>query len=159
MIPLLIENNIKVATIKHDGHDFEPDVPETDSYKHRQSGAYGVAVFSNTRYMITKETENSTIQIGEIIQHFDDADIILLEGFKNSDFDKLEVIRFEKENKDENNKENKDEKYLEPYCQNNVLGYITDEPSKIKNKADIPIFTLNDYSSIAKFILKKAEII
>lgn len=30
----------KVAVLKHDGHDFEPDVPGTDTYRQLQAGAY-----------------------------------------------------------------------------------------------------------------------
>lgn len=45
LIPLLKEKGIKIATIKHDGHDFDPDVEGTDSYRHRKAGAYGVGSF------------------------------------------------------------------------------------------------------------------
>ena len=31
LIPLLQNQGLKVAAVKHDGHDFEPDVPGTDS--------------------------------------------------------------------------------------------------------------------------------
>ncbi len=146
IIPLLNNHNLKVATIKHDGHNFEPDVPNTDSYKHRKSGAYGVAIFSDNRLMITKEIPNSdTIEIGDILNHFQDADIILLEGFKNSKFDKLEIIRFSDGNK--------------PHCKYNVLGYITDEPSSLNTTSDVPIFKLNDYGLIVEFIIKKSKTI
>ena len=30
LIPLLAQRGCLVATVKHDGHDFEPDVPGTD---------------------------------------------------------------------------------------------------------------------------------
>ena len=46
LIPILNKKGYKVAVIKHDGHDFEGDVPGTDTYKHFQAGAYGTAVFS-----------------------------------------------------------------------------------------------------------------
>ena len=46
LIPKFTSLGYKVATIKHDGHDFDADVEGTDSYKHKQAGAYGTAVFS-----------------------------------------------------------------------------------------------------------------
>ena len=47
VIPKLNENGLKVATIKHDGHDFEADVEGTDTYKHKKAGAY--VIFSRCR--------------------------------------------------------------------------------------------------------------
>ena len=37
---------LRVAVIKHDGHDFVPDVPGTDSYRHKAAGAVGTLVYS-----------------------------------------------------------------------------------------------------------------
>ena len=33
-MPEICAAGLKVAVIKHDGHDFEADVPGTDSYRH-----------------------------------------------------------------------------------------------------------------------------
>lgn len=38
LIPHLKDRGIKIAVIKHDGHDFEPDVIGTDSYRYREAG-------------------------------------------------------------------------------------------------------------------------
>lgn len=132
IIPILSSKGVKVATIKHDGHDFEPDVPNTDTYKHRQSGAYGVAIFSKNKYMLVKNEEVSEV---ELINQFCDADIILLEGFKNSNYPKIEVIR----------KGNS----TTPVCKNNVLALVTD----IDFKAEIPSYDLLEYESISNFII------
>lgn len=93
LIPRLTNLGYKVATIKHDGHDFEGDVKGTDSYRHKEAGAYGTAVFSNSKFMIIKEQNN--IFEKELIENFKEADIILLEGFKYSNYPKLEVVRKE----------------------------------------------------------------
>ena len=81
LIPLLNEKGYKVATIKHDGHDFVGDVPNTDSYRHKTAGAYGTAVFSDHRFQIVKETEGITEY--DLMEFFPEADIILIEGLKN----------------------------------------------------------------------------
>lgn len=108
LIPILNQKGYKVATIKHDGHDFKPDVPNTDTFKHRESGAYGVAIFSESRFMVSKDVQ---ITEKQLINCFPEADIILLEGFKNSTYKKIEVIREAIESN--------------PYC-NNVFAYYSD---------------------------------
>ena len=39
LLPVLRSRWLKVGVIKHDGHDFTPDVPGTDSYRLREAGA------------------------------------------------------------------------------------------------------------------------
>lgn len=55
LIPILTEKGLKVATIKHDGHEFAPDVPGTDTWAHLQAGALGTAIFSDTKFMVVKQ--------------------------------------------------------------------------------------------------------
>ena len=55
LVRLLSEKGIRTAVIKHDGHDFECDIPGTDSYRIREAGAYGTAVFSKYRSFVYKE--------------------------------------------------------------------------------------------------------
>lgn len=86
LIPELTKLGYRVAVIKHDGHDFEPDVPGTDSYRHRRAGAYATAVFSSRRFMVTKECGGSDENM--LMQMFPEADIILIEGLKNSPYPK-----------------------------------------------------------------------
>ena len=54
LLPALRSRGLKVGIIKHDGHDFTPDVPGTDSYRLREAGADGVAVYSGQRYLLTE---------------------------------------------------------------------------------------------------------
>ena len=90
LIPELTRRGCWVAVIKHDGHDFTPDVPGTDSYRHREAGAYGTAVFSDYRFLVTKETVSPGERVDEqtLIKLFPEADIILIEGLKNSAYPK-----------------------------------------------------------------------
>lgn len=84
LICVLVGKGYKVASIKHDGHDFESDVPGTDSYSHAKAGAYGTAVFSKDHWMITKRGYSVTEQ--DLIQLFPEADVILIEGLKDSEY-------------------------------------------------------------------------
>ena len=53
LVPVLRARGLRVAVIKHDGHDFTPDVPGTDSFRMRQAGADGVAVYSGHQWMLS----------------------------------------------------------------------------------------------------------
>ena len=37
LLPVLTDYGLKVATVKHDGHEFEGDVPGTDTYRHMKA--------------------------------------------------------------------------------------------------------------------------
>lgn len=86
LIPVLAQRGYKVAVIKHDGHDFECDVPGTDSYRHREAGACGTAVFSSRRFFISREYDGADEKM--IASAFPDADVILIEGLKGSQYPK-----------------------------------------------------------------------
>lgn len=86
VIKELKKRGYRVATIKHDGHDFESDVPGTDSWKHQKAGAYGTAVFSQNRLLVTKECTG--IDEKMLFAAFEEADIILIEGLKESTYPK-----------------------------------------------------------------------
>lgn len=91
LIPELNRLGLKVAAIKHDGHDFEPDRPGSDSYRLLQAGARGVAVYSHSRYQLVRLQEG--VQAGQLVRVFDDMDLILLEGGKHSPYPKVELVR------------------------------------------------------------------
>ena len=78
------------AVIKHDGHDFEGDRPGTDTYRYHQAGAAATAIFSKYRYMINADEE---IDLQQLISGFSDADVILVEGIKQSELPKIEIVR------------------------------------------------------------------
>ena len=90
LLPLLAEKGINTAVIKHDGHGFTPDTPETDSFRYFAAGAYGTAVFDGEKFSLSRR---ASVSEKEIIEFFPDADLILLEGFKNSEYKKLELVR------------------------------------------------------------------
>lgn len=94
LLPQLQAWGLKVAVIKHDGHDFEPDVPGTDSYRLRKAGAESVAVFSSKRYMLYEAVPLTEQELIPLL-HSRGYDLILLEGFKSSCWPKIEVLRKE----------------------------------------------------------------
>lgn len=90
ILPLLCDKGIKVATIKHDGHEFQADTEGTDTHRHMEAGALGTAIFSKNKYMIINQVETDET---ELFKAFDYTDLIILEGFKYSDYPKIEIIR------------------------------------------------------------------
>ena len=87
----LAKRGMKVAVIKHDGHDFACDIPGTDSCRLSEAGAYGTAVFSEFRSFVHKKGTNERAK--DLIRYFPEADIIFVEGMKDSRYPKIEVIR------------------------------------------------------------------
>ncbi len=144
ILPFLIQQGLRVATIKHDGHDFDADVPGTDTYRHFRAGAYGTAVFSDSKYMIVKQQPHMTEK--QIMEWFPDADLILLEGFKTCPYRKIELIR----------KGNSVKSVCEAY---NLAAIATNlSPEELKRSdLEIPLLDLNNPREIAACILKDRE--
>lgn len=86
MLPLLTGKGLKVSVIKHDGHRFSPDVPGTDTWKFLKAGATGNAVFDGEKYMAVHYVKTDERTLAEL---FPEADLILLEGRKDSKWPKL----------------------------------------------------------------------
>lgn len=150
LLPVLTGQGLKVATIKHDGHDFQTDVPGTDTFAHFQAGAYGTVVFSDHKYMVVKqqpvEEPSEKLTPEQMAAWFPEADLILLEGFKDSGYPKLEIIRGVNSSG--------------CVCKgHNLRAVVTDlEPGAIEGlPEEAPVFGLEDAEKIAEFILKDLQ--
>lgn len=84
---------IRTGVLKHDGHDFEIDHEDTDTFSFRKSGASEVAIFSHSKFAFI--SYNEIINEKRILNMFTDVDIIIIEGMKGSDYPKYEIIRSE----------------------------------------------------------------
>ena len=82
LLSKLKQKGLKAAVIKHDGHEFEADIPGTDTWRFGEAGACGTLVFSGTKYMMVKYQPSP--ETDELIACFPEADVVLLEGFKYS---------------------------------------------------------------------------
>ncbi|MGB4549348.1 MAG: molybdopterin-guanine dinucleotide biosynthesis protein B [Syntrophales bacterium] len=93
MIGELVGRGYRVATIKHNLHGFDIDHPGKDSWRHREAGARMTVLASPKKMALIKDVERD-YTIDEIRDRYvDDADIILVEGYKENDFPKIEVFR------------------------------------------------------------------
>lgn len=140
LIPLFAAGNLSVSVIKHDGHDFVPDVPDTDSYRVRSAGAQGVAVFSGRRMMIIRQC--GEISERELMRAFPDSDVIILEGFKYSEYPKIEAVR----------RAVSDGPVCDPAY---LLGIVTDyAPEELPEEyRHIPVYGQQDAKRLAGFFL------
>ncbi|MBY0117173.1 molybdopterin-guanine dinucleotide biosynthesis protein B [Paenibacillus sp. FSL H8-0317] len=86
---------LKVAAIKHDGHDhFEMDQEGTDSYRFGEAGASAVVVMSEKRTAIM---ERQSTKLEDMLSHLSDYDWIVVEGFKDASYPKFVMVREEKD--------------------------------------------------------------
>ncbi|MCD8139400.1 MAG: molybdopterin-guanine dinucleotide biosynthesis protein B [Planctomycetaceae bacterium] len=90
VIPLLVRQGVRIGVIKHDGHDFIPDVPGTDSAMLREAGAERVAVFSANRFLLTATWRDGGLR--DLLPRFQGVDLVLVEGMKGSALQKIEVL-------------------------------------------------------------------
>jgi len=90
LITALSQRGLRVASIKHDAHHFEPDVPGRDSWRHKQAGAFASAVFDGDKYMLVKDERQS---VEGLLAMMTEADIVLIEGAKETSYPKIEVVR------------------------------------------------------------------
>lgn len=90
LINEFIKDGYSVAVIKHDGHQYKMDYEGTDTYRFYQAGAMISAIYSDTQYSLNGRKK---AELSQLIEKMEDADIIILEGQKASDYPKIEVVR------------------------------------------------------------------
>jgi molybdopterin-guanine dinucleotide biosynthesis protein MobB len=96
LIPLLRQDGLRVALIKHAHHDFDIDKPGKDSYELRKAGAKQVVVASAQRLAYIREFDRvDDPQLSELINTLDlqRVDLVLVEGFRHLPFPKIELHR------------------------------------------------------------------
>ena len=140
LVESLTGRGLRVAVVKHDGHDFEADVPGTDSRRMQEAGAYGTVVYSDKRYLAVKE--QTGLCAADFFSLFPEADLILLEGQKYSSYPKLELVRREIGG--------------QPVCpRETVLAYVTDWTDEggrpCLRGAEVPVFGFDEVERIAAF--------
>ncbi len=92
LIKELVSRGKSIGTIKHDVHGFDIDQKGKDTYKHRMAGAETVIISSKNRLAMIRELPEET-ELENIIKMINDKDVVLVEGYKNSDLRKIEIYR------------------------------------------------------------------
>ena len=137
LIPLLKKKGLKVAVIKHDGHDFEMDREGKDTYRFSKAGADTVLISSVSK---SARLGNQSRSLEEMIKDAHDADIILVEGYKYADIPRIGVT-------------SKRSNYELPEEAGIYLAVACDDTEKFKDIKDTGIYDLNDAEGITGLIM------
>ena len=144
LLPLLREKGLRIAMIKHAHHKFDADKPGKDSYELRKSGASPMLISSSRRIalMIDKEEEEEP-DLQDLLGYInpDKVDLVLVEGFKQWPFPKIELHRAEVG------------KPLIFPGDSNIIAIAHD--GKIETQTEIPVLDINNPGQIADFVLKQ----
>jgi molybdopterin-guanine dinucleotide biosynthesis protein B len=94
VIPLLVEQGLRVSVIKHAHHKFDVDTPGKDSWRHREAGAAEVLVSSGNRWALMHELRGEREpHLPELLQKLARVDLVVIEGYKSEPHRKIEVYR------------------------------------------------------------------
>ena len=94
LIQIFCERKLSVATLKHAHHEFDPDTPGKDSWRHRRAGAGQMIISSsNRRVKFTETPDGNEADLNTLLGELNPADIVLIEGFKKINFPKIEIHR------------------------------------------------------------------
>ena len=137
LIANLKQRGYKIAVIKHAAEDIELDTVNKDSWRFSQAGSEVSAISSAHKLAIIKNLEHD-LAPQELVQFIgSDYDLVLTEGFKQSNHPKIEVHRKEQ-----------GKELLSPPEQ--LLAVVTDEPLDVA----VPQFSKNEVQKIADLIEK-----
>ncbi len=143
LIPILKQTGLGIGVIKFSHHDFEIDQPGKDSYRIRAAGATPVMLVSPYRRAVISEFEPPReINLQEQLQQFpgEGVDLILVEGFRDAVFSKIELHR-----------PLLGKPLLYPHDKN-IIALASDQ--RVSTPEDLPWLDLNDAQAIAAFIMR-----
>jgi len=124
----------RVATIKHTPHGMTFDEVDKDSWRHIRAGSEATAIVSPDKVVFIKPMAQE-LPLDQIARFFgEDYDIILAEGFRQSNVPKIEVHR----------------KEIGPPFSNirKLIAIVTDEPLETKTRQ----FSLQDIKGLADLL-------
>jgi len=146
LIPQLTGRGLRVSLIKHSHKDIEIDRPGKDSFRLRAAGCHEVLLMGKSRWALMHEQRTQaepTFQY--LLRRMQKCDLVLVEGFKQERFPKIEVYRA------------MDEKPPLWVNMHDIIGVATDVPVATKHDTrKLPHFDLSDVQGIADFVLQQA---
>lgn len=144
LLPILRDRGVRVGMVKHAHHSFDVDRPGKDSFELRKAGAAQMLIASRSRWalMVERRLEKDPV-LDEVLLELDPAalDLILVEGFKQEQFPKIELRRA-----------NLKRPLLYPN-DSNIIAIATDAPAALDTK--LPVLDLNRPEMIADFVIDK----
>ncbi len=136
VIAELHERGFRVGSVKHSHHITEMDVEGKDSWRHKHAGTERTLLVGPEQLQLVAD-HDSLLSLTELAgRYMDGLQLVLVEGFKDSPGDKIEVVRAERA----------------------TLPLLRPEDGLIALASDIPVdlgvprFGLEDVTGIADFL-------
>jgi molybdopterin-guanine dinucleotide biosynthesis adapter protein len=147
LIPALKLRGLRVSVVKHAHRTFDIDHPGKDTWRHREAGAFEVVVASPNRLALMREFEQPTqLTVHHLIAElYEGVDWVLVEGFKDSDLQKIEVWRG-----------SSGQQALYPH-DDFIVAIATDSPAQLPTATLRPVLDLNDPDSVAQWLADNGD--
>jgi molybdopterin-guanine dinucleotide biosynthesis adapter protein len=147
LIGALKLRGLRVSVIKHAHHAFDIDHAGKDTYRHREAGAFEVVVASSKRVALMREFEKEAhLSVHHLIAElYDGVDWVLVEGFKRSDIQKIEVYR---------------PSAGKPALYNDddfIVAIATDAPKEFEGKTLRPVLDVNSADGVAQWLVDNGD--
>ena len=144
LVAHLVGLNYDIATVKHAHHHFDADITGKDSFRHRQAGSRQVLVSSAQRSaLFTEHADNDEPDLLDLLGQLAPADLVLVEGFKKSPIEKIEIFRPSVGNP-------------RLYPQDDMVMAVASDAQL--DDCPLPVFDLSDISAIANFIIVQTKL-
>ena len=138
LLPLLSDRGLKTAVLKHDGHSFAADREGTDTCRFLAAGAYGAAIFDGEKFQAVKR---AAVNESDLIALHPEADLILLEGFKWTDYPKIELVRAGVSDR--------------PVCEaKTLLALVTDTDARLPG---VPVYAFSDLEPLCSLLEREVR--
>ena len=134
----LKDRGLRVAVIKHDGHDFEMDHRGKDSWRYTQAGADISIISSTSKTALMEQRPLSLTQAAAMIH---DVDLILVEGYKDKPLTQIGLCR-QMTGKD---------------FTADISRYIAVVTDIAMKNLPVPCFGFDDVQGLTKFILRNMD--
>ena len=147
LISALKLRGLRVSVVKHAHHAFDIDHAGKDTFRHREAGAFEVVVASSKRVALMREFEKETqLSVHHLLAElYEGVDWVLVEGFKQSDIQKIEVHR---------PNAGKPTLYEEDDF---IVAIATDAPEIFEGKTLRPVLDVNSADAVAQWLVDNGE--
>ncbi|MBS0433944.1 MAG: molybdopterin-guanine dinucleotide biosynthesis protein B [Proteobacteria bacterium] len=146
LIPLLTARGRVVSLVKHSHKVIEVDRPGKDSYRLREAGCQEVLLLGEGRWALMHELRGAEEPpLPYLLGRLQHCDLVLIEGFKQGDFPKLEVWR-----------PSQGREMLWPHWPG-IAAIASDAPRPAHLPSTLPWLDLHDAAALADFVLAHAR--
>jgi molybdopterin-guanine dinucleotide biosynthesis adapter protein len=138
----LTRRGLRVSTIKRVADAVDLERQGSGTWKHRAAGAEEVMIASASRFALLREMPKDTDEpdVASLLARMAPVDVVLLDGFRRSDYPKVEVVR--------------SGQGRAQFASNDAM--VLAVTSEVPVIAPVPGLPLSDISDLADFVLAHA---